>query len=132
VDRGDRILKHQDSTPQPADAEAGYKHRVAKAERPRRDIPGSLLGILTFLGGVALLLLTFRLAYDLFTVPPQDALGLRGAKELNAAAAGNSLSTILIRILLLFVMGFVGSMVANRGITLYSASRPHRGHREKE
>ncbi|MGV3617758.1 MAG: hypothetical protein ACO1SV_20730 [Fimbriimonas sp.] len=96
---------------------------MAKAERPRRDIPGSLLGILTFLGGVALLLLTFRLAYDLFTVPPQDALGLRGAKELDPAAAGNSLTAIVIRILLLFVMGFVGSMIANRGISLYSASR---------
>jgi hypothetical protein len=82
-----------------------------------------MLGILTFLGGVGLLLLTFRLAYELFTVPPADALGLRGAKELNAASAGNSLTAILIRILLLFVMGFVGSMIANRGVSLYTASR---------
>lgn len=96
---------------------------MANAERPRRDVPGSLLGILTFLGGVGLLLETFRRAYDLFTVPPQDALGLRGAKELNAALAGNSLTTILLRILLLLVMGFVGSMIANRGVALYTASR---------
>ena len=106
--------------------------QVGKAERPRRDVPGSLLGILTFLGGVALLLLTFRLAYDLFTVPPQDALGLRGAKELNPAVAGNSLSAILIRILLLFVMGFVGSMVANRGISLYTASRGIRSRHKED
>ena len=108
-------------------ARTGYKNRVAKADRPRRDLPGSLLGILTFLGGVGLLLLTFRLAYDLFTVPPTDALGLRGAKELNVATAGNSVTALLMRILLLFVMGFVGSMVANRGISLYTASRPTGG-----
>lgn len=96
---------------------------MAKAERPRRDTPGSLIGILTFLGGVGLLLLTFKLAYELFTVPPQDALGLRGAKELNVGAAGNSLTRILIQIGILFVMGFVGSMIANRGVSLYTASR---------
>lgn len=82
-----------------------------------------MLGLLTFLGGVGLLLLTFRLAYELFTVPPQDALGLRGAKTLDPALAGNSVSRILIQILVLFVMGFVGSMIANRGVALYTASR---------
>lgn len=82
-----------------------------------------MLGILTFLGGVGLLLDTFRRALALFTVPPADALGLRGAKELNVASAGNSLAEILIKILLLFVMGFVGSMIANRGVSLYTASR---------
>lgn len=86
-----------------------------------RDWPGSVLGILTFLGGVALLLLTFRLAHDLFVVPPSEALGLKGSKELNVVGAGNALVVILVRILLLFVMGFVGSMVANRGVSLYSA-----------
>lgn len=91
----------------------------------RRDWPGSVLGIFTFLGGVALLLLTFRMAYDFFAIPPSEALGLKGAKELNVVGAGNSLVVILVRILLLFVMGFVGSMVANRGIGLYSASLIH-------
>jgi hypothetical protein len=113
-------------------AKNGYKNQVAKAERPRRDVPGSLLGILTFLGGVCLLLLTFQQAYGLFNVPPQDALGLRGAKELNPAVAGNSLTTVLLRILLLFVMAFVGSMIANRGISLYTASRGIRMRGTKE
>lgn len=101
------------------------------ADRPRRDAAGSLVGMLTFLGGVALLLLTFRLAYDLFTVPPADALGLKGAKELDAAKAGNSLTALLVRIALLFVMGFVSSLIANRGITLYAHSRAHREPRPK-
>jgi hypothetical protein len=104
---------------------------VTTADRPRRDLTGSIIGMLTFLGGVALLLLTFRLAYDLFTVPPSDALGLRGAKEVDAGRAGNSITSLLVRIALLFVMGFVGSLVANRGVTLYAKSLVHRPREPK-
>lgn len=84
---------------------------------------GSILGILVFLGGVGLLGWTFQLAYTFFSVPPTDALGLAGAKALDPAKAGNSVTALLIRILLLFVMAFVGSMVANRGIAMYTACR---------
>jgi len=96
---------------------------VASSTHGKREPVGSILGLLTFLGGVALLLLTFRLAYEMFEVPPADALNIGQAKVLNPATVGNSLTVIVVRILLLLIMGIVGSLIANRGITLFTHSR---------
>lgn len=90
-----------------------------------RDLVGTLLGILVFLGGVALILLTFRLAYDMFTVPPAQAMGVKPGKPINFEAAGVSLATIFVRILLLIVMALMGSWIANRGVHLYAGARGH-------
>lgn len=91
--------------------------------RGSRDALGSVLGLLVFLGGVALLLLTFKLAYDMFRIPPEQALQLEKDKAIDVAATGNSLASLLLRVLLLIVMGLVGSFTANRGIHLYAESR---------
>lgn len=96
---------------------------VASSTHGKREPIGSVLGLLTFLGGVALLLLTFRLAYDMFEVPPADALNIGQAKVLNPATVGNSLAVMVERIVLLLIMGIVGSLIANRGITLFTHSR---------
>lgn len=100
----------------------GYKFEVA-SDHGRRDATGSILGILVFLGGVGLLLNTFRLANDMFTTPPRDALGTKGAKVLEVGVVGNSLTVILLRIALLLIMGVVGSLIANKGVFLYTHSR---------
>ncbi len=89
-------------------------------ERPHRDIFGSIVGLLVFLGGIALLLLTFQLAYGLYNVPPAQALKVSGAKVMDFAATGNSLIGILVKTVLLVIMGFVSSLVSKRGIHLYS------------
>jgi hypothetical protein len=96
---------------------------VASGTHVRRDAIGSILGILVFLGGIALLLLVFRMAYEMFTMPPSNALGLKSAKAIDFNVVGNSLTTIVVRILLLLVMGVFGSLVANRGISMYTSSR---------
>jgi len=70
-----------------------------------------------------LLLLTFRLAYDMFEVPPRDALNIGQEKVLNPASVGNSLTVIIVRIVLLLIMGVVGSLIANRGVSLFTHSR---------
>ncbi len=90
-----------------------------------RDWIGSILGFAVFLGGVALMVETFNLAYQMFHVPADHALGLTAGKNLQLNQVGSSVASILIRILLLLVMGFVGSLVANRGILLVSHCRPH-------
>jgi cytochrome b561 len=77
-----------------------------------------------FLGGVLLLLLVFRLAYGMFTVTPHDALGLAPGQPIQLEDAGARLVSLVLRVLLLVVMGIVGSLIANRGISLYTASRP--------
>ena len=90
-----------------------------------------MVGLLVFLGGVGLLLLTFRLAYDLYTTSPDQALKVTG-KTLDLATSGSSLVGILVRTLLLMVMGLVSTLIANRGIALYTHSLVHPGPSQKE
>lgn len=84
---------------------------------------GGLLGILTFLGGVALLLLTFKLAYDQFSLPPDQVLKLRPEQEINATETGQAAFALIFKMVMLLVMSVVGTVIANRGIKLY-AIRP--------
>lgn len=91
------------------------------AKKP--DLFGGGLGILVFLGGIGLLVLTFSLAYGMFSVPQSQALGIEKDKAVDLAMAGGSFAGLIVRVLLLLVMGAVGSMVANRGIKLYVESR---------
>jgi hypothetical protein len=91
----------------------------------RRDWLGSSFGFIAFFAGIALLLLTFQLAYDMFRISPQKALGVTPSKTLEITAVGMSFASVVIRILLLLVMGLVGSLVANRGILLIGHCRPH-------
>ena len=86
------------------------------------------MGIITFLGGVGLLVVTFKLAYDMFAVPPGQALGIQAGKTLSIDTAGSSLAGVCIKILLLMVMALVGSWVANRGIALYASARGNHEH----
>ena len=96
--------------------------------RTHRDFIGSCVGIAAFLGGMALLVLVFRLAYEMFITPPSKILGFDGAKKVDLNASFNSMITVFLRILLLLVMGLVGSWIANRGISLYTHARGIKVH----
>lgn len=89
----------------------------------RGSISAAVLGILVFLAGIALLAYTFQLANTMFSAPAEQALGADGKATLDLAKAGQSLIQVLTRILVLIVMGLVGSLVANRGISLFAGSR---------
>lgn len=86
-----------------------------------RDRVGGWLGVITFLGGIALLLITFRMAYDLFSVPPDQVLKLKPGQEINVNDTGQAAFVLVFRMMMLLVMSIVGSVIANRGIKLYSA-----------
>jgi hypothetical protein len=100
-----------------------------KARKQRGSVSGAVLGILVFLVGVALLLFTFKLAYEMFMVAPQDALGIKPKQPLDLGQAGQSFVGLLVKVLLLAVMGLMGSLIANRGVSMFSGSRL--GHPEK-
>jgi hypothetical protein len=95
---------------------------VAKREHSGSGV-GGFLGILVFLGGIALLLLTFKMAYDMFYQDPAQALGLRGQQAIDLPKAGTNLAGVVIRVLVLIVMGIMGSLIANRGVSLFAGSR---------
>ena len=88
-----------------------------------RDRLGAFVGMATFLGGVAILVLTFFLAYHLFQVPPERALDLQAGKPLDVNDAGRALLGLVYRIVMLLLMCVAGSMIASRGIKLYASGR---------
>ncbi len=87
-----------------------------------RNVSGQLIGLLTFLGGVGLLLLTFKLAYELFQMPPAQVLGFKEEEVLDVNNAGRSAMALLFRVIVLLLMSVLGSVIANRGIRLYQAA----------
>ncbi|MCU0316139.1 MAG: hypothetical protein MUC92_06060 [Fimbriimonadaceae bacterium] len=87
----------------------------------RRDGCSGWVGLLTFMIGLSMIALAFKLAYDLFMIPPQVAMQIEPGKPIEVSRAANSLVEVLVRLLLLVVMAGFGSMVANRGIKLYAS-----------
>lgn len=63
----------------------------------------------------------FYLAFQLFAVPPEVAVQSDEKSPLKIDVTIQSLLTIFVRIVLLVVMAGFGSMVANRGIKLFSS-----------
>src|SRR5688572_6481124 len=98
-------------------------NRKIRPRGTRGYISGSVLGGVVFLAGVALLFFTFKLAYDMFMVPPEQALGIQPKQPLDLGAAGQTFIGLLMKVLLLTVMGLMGSLIANRGISLFAGSR---------
>lgn len=89
----------------------------------RSDIPGRVLGTLVFLAGVGLLGLVFYMAYTMFNLSPERALGLTftGNPKLDPPAMkiGIQFGWLFGRIALLFVMAAASSWISQKGINLY-------------
>ena len=107
------LLKEQKSV----EAPVPHKHH--------RDWLGTAIGLAVFLGGVYLLYTVFILAKDMFLVPPRVALGVTPGKPIDVDQTGNGAVSIVLRFFLLLLMAGTGSLIANRGILLYSRSRSH-------
>lgn len=84
---------------------------------------GALLGILVFLAGVGLLAYVFSEAVRIFQVPAHLTLGLEPGKPVDFSKAGDAIFALITRVIVLLVMCFVASVIANRGIKMYHASQ---------
>lgn len=94
------------------------------------DILGRIIGMLVFLVGVALLVIVFYKAFDLFTAKPADALGLTFTgdpkKDPTVALIGSHFGWLLFRVAFLFIMAISASLLSQKGINLYfSALQGH-------
>jgi hypothetical protein len=80
-------------------------------------------GLAVFLVGLGLLLAVFGWAYRLFAaaVPRVSATG--GASGLAGGDLGAEAVRLLVRLGFLFLMAYVASLVATKGIELYHAAR---------
>lgn len=81
----------------------------------------SLVGLVTFIVGISMILVAFKLALDLFSVPPEVQLDVRFDKPIDASQASQTLLKVFLKIVSLLVMAVFGSMVANRGIKLHAS-----------
>ena len=83
------------------------------------SLGGKIAGMLVFLIGVALLLLVFYLAYTFFT-------GLAHAISHPNPTAPSLLAVLakgVVQLGMLFVMGYIGSLIASKGLELFGVSR---------
>ncbi len=94
-----------------------------KHVRMRPDWVGQLIGLVVFLVGIGGLVITFKLAYDYFSIPPDQVISTKDGKGLDIGKAGASLMTVVWRAVMLLLMVVASAVIANRGIRLYLASR---------
>lgn len=99
----------------------------------RHDLIGRILGIIVFLGGIAVLAFVFMTAYHFFQSPLGEIKPpVQGTSATSPATdqLGRSALSVLIRIALLIVMTIVGSLIAGRGVQMYFASSDSTRHRD--
>jgi hypothetical protein len=86
----------------------------------RPDLLARLLGVLTFLTGLAVIGFVLRLAYGLY-LDPTLGRGLVPPRPGDAAWTGIvwAFASLLIRVLLLLLGSICGSLIANKGVRLY-------------
>jgi hypothetical protein len=92
-------------------------------------------GLLVLLVGLAMIGLAFWLAYQMFLVPPSQALKLVPGEVIDLGATATSLIQVVVKVVMLVLMAGFGSLFANRGIKLYEASlaaRAARSHRPED
>lgn len=90
----------------------------------RHDLLAKVLGLVVFLGGIAVLAFVFMTAYHLFHSPLGAIKTAAPGSSVTPAAQqiGQSALSLLVRIALLIVMTIVGSLIAGRGVQMYFAS----------
>ena len=96
--------------------------RMVEEKRQSAGWGGVSAGIIVFLGGIGLLLLTFKLAFDQFSLSPEAALHLTPGKPITQDALG-IFGILIFHVLLLLVMAIISAVIANRGIKMYTDSR---------
>jgi hypothetical protein len=94
-------------------------HILAVVPERRRDAVALTIGLITFLGGVGLIVATFVIAQAMFSVPADEAIGIKKGETLDLNGVVGAGLFIVMKVLLLVVMAGIGSAIATRGIRLY-------------
>lgn len=97
---------------------------VAANPSPKRDWLGTVVGLTIVVGGMAILYSVFREALHLFATPPSVALQVKPGQPIEVSSAFNSMFGVVLKVILLVIMAWLGSVITNRGIFLYSQSKP--------
>jgi hypothetical protein len=87
----------------------------------KRDLLARVIGLLVFALGIAILVVSFVIAYRLFTSPSAGLVVAPSKPGAVVTNLSNSALTTVRQIGLLVIMVLVGSLVASRGIQMYFA-----------
>lgn len=100
------------------------ENEVAEKEsrEPFAHIAGRIVGMLVFLAGIALLVFIFVLAYKAFQNPDM-IIPLKELQRDPPLPASYFYARAALLLILLFVMGFVSSLIAARGAQLFFTAR---------
>ncbi len=92
------------------------------SREPSTNVVGRVIGMIVFLGGIGMLAFVFYLAFAAFNNPnllvPLDTL-----KHTPPPSPVSVYLRPLIKLILLFAMGYFGSLIASRGAQLFFSSR---------
>ncbi|MCS7253022.1 MAG: hypothetical protein RMK18_01230 [Armatimonadota bacterium] len=101
--------------------------------RDGQMIAGSIVGMLTFIGGITLLVISFVLTCSFFNQLGHERMALfHNSPQEPKMLMGAMLSWVLrsvFRLICLLVMGFIASLIAARGAQMYGASRVSAGYK---
>lgn len=78
-----------------------------------------------------MILFAFKLAFDLYQVPPAMRIDAVAGRPIDLTRAGETLTQTIIRIVVIAVMAALGGVVANRGISMYASTRKLPGAEKK-
>ena len=96
------------------------------------ETTGRIIALLTFLAGVALLVFVAVVAYSFFTQSTAIPVPARDTTTPTATRLGESAIRIFVQIALLFILTIVGSLLASKGIHLYSIATGNDRHITRE
>jgi multisubunit Na+/H+ antiporter MnhB subunit len=88
---------------------------------PASDASGRILGMVVFIVGVVLLLFVFYIAY--LELTGEMLRGLAAPPAEQRAPNLNAALVLVLKAIFLFILGYLGSAVAGRGIGMYHAAR---------
>jgi len=98
-------------------------YREVEVREPPIQIAGRFLGVVVFLVGIAMLGLAFSLAYQAFK-NPEMLIATRALQQVPPPSPLEAVYLPLaLKLLLLFVMGYIGSLVAGRGAHLFFSAK---------
>ena len=89
---------------------------------PSEQIAGRFVGMVVFLAGIAILVVTFALAYQAFQ-NPNTIISTRDFTGPVTTSPTVPLIHVVLRFLLLIAMGYLGSLIAGRGAQFFFSAR---------
>ena len=95
---------------------------IERSRRPADDRAGKIVGLLVFALGIVLLALVFVWAYSLFAGVAHGIPAGESAQPQNPGILVR-LGNAVLRLCFLFVMGYVASLVASKGLQFYGVCR---------